>query len=90
MQKRGPWELKTVPNDAVVRRGVREVEPEDWGKVLLEELLFQGALAASDGATGTIEVRLTFSLQADTARRVIEIATPGSVEEKIVTRLPVD
>jgi hypothetical protein len=82
----------TVQGNAPFRRGDRELEPEQWGRAILEELLFRAGLAAPIAAAqnGKIKVTLSFSLRADKARRLVEIATPGAVERKIVTRLPVD
>jgi hypothetical protein len=91
MQTRDKSELVDLQGDAVVHREARELEPEQWGKAILEELLFQAALAAPAAALNdTIEIKLCFSLRADKARRLVEIATPGAVERSIVTRLPVD
>jgi len=69
---------------------VRDVELRDWGKVILEEVLFQAAQRVSGGfdtGAGQVEVVLTFRLAADLNARCLTITTPGAVEDSIVTRL---
>lgn len=73
------------------------VRIEDFGKRVVEELLFRGALAfeadaAGHSATpvpgaGSVTVTLQFTLRADADHDCIEIATPGAVEPMLVTRL---
>ncbi len=71
---------------------VRDVDLGDWGRVLLEEILFRAArdiseqAAAAPNATVTLEFRLT----PDETTRTIEICTPGAVEAVIRTRLPME
>ncbi len=71
-----------------------EIVPiEDFGKRLVEELLFRGAqhfeADAAGGITrvGAVTVTLQFTLRADPENDCLEIATPGAVEPMIVTRL---
>ncbi|MCC6918760.1 MAG: hypothetical protein IT548_06120 [Alphaproteobacteria bacterium] len=68
----------------------REVEPRAWGRVILEEILFQAALAVSErgGSADDVTVQLSFRLTADAQRRLLAIETPGAVEGHIVTHLP--
>jgi hypothetical protein len=62
---------------------------DEWGKRLLEELLFRAAERAFADASGDeLKVTLTFTLRADVERDCIEISVPGSVESEILTRLP--
>jgi hypothetical protein len=69
---------------------VREVSLDEWGKALLEELLFRAAGRVSEraGEGAFVEVALTFRLTADDARDCIEIRTEGGAEAPLVTRLP--
>ncbi len=69
---------------------VREVSLDQWGKALLEELLFRAAGRVSErtGGGAFVEVALTFKLTADAARDCIEIRTEGGAEAPLVTRLP--
>jgi hypothetical protein len=71
-------------------RDARDVSPHEWGKVLLEELLFQAAEQISkQGANGdSITLSLPFTLKANQRERCLEISTPGKVEQAIVTRVP--
>ena len=70
---------------------IREVGLQEWGKVILEEVLLQAALLAPNlEATGdTVTVTLSFSLKANQNEGTIEVSTPGAVEKEIVTRLHV-
>ncbi len=63
---------------------------DEWGKRLLEELLFRGAeqVGLLSSGAGSVAVTLTFTLRADVASDCIEISVPGSVESELVTRLP--
>lgn len=67
----------------------RNVDPNAWGKVILEDILFRAAKAASSQPAGSppADVTLTFTLAADPETGEIEIATPGAVEPVITTRL---
>ncbi len=69
---------------------VREVSLEQWGKSLLEELLFRAAGRVSErqGEDAFVDVALTFRLTADAARDCIEIRTEGGAEAPLITRLP--
>ena len=69
---------------------VREVSLDQWGKALLEELLFRAAGRVSErtGGGAFVEVALTFRLSADTASDCIEIRTEGGAEAPLVMRLP--
>ncbi len=62
----------------------------DWGKQLLEELLFRAAEAAGDqqSQADSVEVTLTFRLRPDLANDCLEISVPGVVESSLITRLP--
>ena len=68
---------------------VREVSLDQWGKALLEELLFRAAGRVSERATDDpfVEVALKFRLSADAAHDCIEIRTEGGAEAPLVTRL---
>ncbi len=68
----------------------RFVPLDEWGKRLLEELLFRGAeqVGAQSSGDDAVAVTLTFTLRADVASDSIEISVPGSVESELVTRLP--
>ncbi len=68
----------------------REVAPADWGKVMLEEILFRAARDLSAQALGATEVTVSieYRLAPDIATRTIEISTPGAVEPVIRTRVP--
>jgi hypothetical protein len=69
---------------------VRAVAPSDWGKAILEELLFLAAEQVSAGAPvgRSVQVTLTFALTPDPIDPEIEISVPGQVEGHISTRLP--
>jgi len=69
----------------------REVTLNEWGKVLLEEVLFRGAEHVSrHGASGdSVLVTLSFSLKPNLADGCIEVSIPGAVEKSITTRLQV-
>ena len=77
-------------NDDMQSEPVREVSLDQWGKALLEELLFRAAGRVSErtGGGAFVEVALTFRLSADTASDCIEIRTEGGAEAPLVTRLP--
>lgn len=62
---------------------------DEWGKRLLEELLFRAAERASvDTSVNELTVTLTFTLRANVDSDCIEISVPGSVEAELVTHLP--
>ena len=69
---------------------VREVSLDQWGKALLEELLFRAAGRVSErtGGEAFVDVALTFRLSADASRDCIEIRTEGGAEAPLITRLP--
>lgn len=69
---------------------IRRVEPRDWGKALLEELLLRAAEQVSDhgAASDRVAVSLTFELRPIESDGCIEVSIPGAVERAIVTRLP--
>ena len=69
---------------------VREVEPEGWGRVILEDILFRAARQVSaDAASGQpAPVVLEFQVIANAETGAIEITTAGAVEAAIVTCLP--
>ena len=71
-------------------RDAREVAPQEWGRVLLEEILFRAAeQVSSSGVNGeAITLSLAFTLKANEQDQCIEISTPGKVEQAIVTRVP--
>jgi hypothetical protein len=75
-----------------IAKGVatREIDLRDWGKVMLEEVLFRAAEQVSAGEPGGdgVSVSLSFRLVADRDGNCLEIRTPGAVEGFIVTRLP--
>lgn len=68
---------------------VREVALEQWGRALLEELLFRAAAAVSEtpGSGGCVEVGLTFRLTPRGAEDALEIRTQRSAQAPLVTRL---
>jgi hypothetical protein len=68
----------TKPDSGTLQ--AREVAPEDWGKVMLEEILFRAARDLSAQALGATEVTVSieFKLAPDIATRTIEISTPGA------------
>jgi hypothetical protein len=68
---------------------VREVALDQWGRALLEELLFRAAEAVSAGASAGagVEVTLSFRLTPRVAEDVLEIRTEGRAEAPLVTRL---
>jgi hypothetical protein len=68
----------------------RLVPLDEWGKRLLEELLFQAAEQAGAAAPGTdvLTVNLSFTLRAHIESECIEVSVPGAVESELVTQLP--
>jgi 2-keto-4-pentenoate hydratase len=62
----------------------------DWGKHLLEELLFRAAerVGADTSGADSVEVTLTFRLRPDLVADCLEISVPGVVESALITRLP--
>jgi hypothetical protein len=68
---------------------VREVALDQWGRALLEELLFRAAEAVSSGSRSgdSVEVSLTFRLTPRVAEDALEIRTESSAEAPLVTRL---
>lgn len=78
----------TTGNDAAPR----DLPPADWGRAIIEEILFRAARdlgEAGDAAAG-ISLSLDIRVTADAAGRAIIIETPGAVEPLIRTRLPLD
>ncbi len=69
---------------------VREVPLDDWGKALLEEVLFRAAeaVSAKPPEQGHVEVTLTLRLTPNVADDCLEILTNGGAEPPLVTRLP--
>lgn len=71
---------------------VREVALEQWGRALLEELLFRAAesVSATDSrpARDAVEVVLTFRLTPRLADDALEIRADCSAEPPLVTLLP--
>ncbi len=67
----------------------REIALGDWGRVILEEVLFRAAQQVSDngGTSDSVEVVLSFRLAADKADNCLTITTPGAVEDSIRTRV---
>jgi hypothetical protein len=67
----------------------REVALDQWGRALLEELLFRAAEAVSAGARAgdSVEVSLQFRLTPRVAEDALEIRTESSAETPLVTRL---
>ena len=68
----------------------RDVDPDEWGKAILEDILFRAARDISERGSADMPVVVTmeFRLMPDEAGRAIEITTPGSVEPIIRTRVP--
>ena len=68
----------------------REVSLDQWGKALLEELLFRAAQCASqsESAASSIEVSLRFRVTANVADDCLEIRTERAAEPPLATRLP--
>jgi hypothetical protein len=68
---------------------VREVALDQWGRALLEELLFRAAEAVSAGSRrgDSVDVSLTFRLTPRVAEDALEIRTDSSAERPLVTRL---
>jgi hypothetical protein len=70
---------------------VREVALDQWGRALLEELLFRAAEAVSAGAGAardSVEVSLTFQLTPRVREDALEIRAVCSAEAPLVTLLP--
>jgi len=67
----------------------REVTLDQWGRALLEELLFRAAEAVSRdaGAQGSVEVALGFRITPREAEDCLEIRMESSAEAPLVTRL---
>jgi CxxC motif-containing protein (DUF1111 family) len=67
----------------------RDVALDQWGRALLEELLFRAAEAVSAaGAAGSaVDVSLSFRLTPRMQDDCIEIRTECSAEPPLVTRL---
>jgi hypothetical protein len=72
-----------------VNSRTRRVAPEDWGKVMIEEILFRAArdVGESRDAGGGLTVTMVFTVTANRERRAIEISTAGAVEPIIVTQV---
>jgi hypothetical protein len=62
----------------------------DWGKHLLEELLFRAAerVGTNTADADSVEVTLTFRIRPDLVADCLEISVPGVVETALITRLP--
>ncbi len=74
--------------DAVARGDtIIEIEPRDWGREILQEVLFRAAQAcsAAAGPPGPVRVTLQFDITADEHQRSITITAPGAIEKAIVT-----
>ncbi len=68
-----------------------ELDPAEWGKAILEDILFRAARDVSARADDdAVTVALTFRVRADKAAGTLEISTPGAVEPVITLRLPLD
>jgi len=70
---------------------IRDVELRDWGKVILEEVLFQAAqhLSNDPGPADAVGVSLIFRIAADRDRGGLTITTRGAIEDSIVTRIEI-
>ena len=68
---------------------VREIALDQWGRAVLEELLFRAAEAVSAGARAgeSVEVTLSFRLTPRVAEDALEIRTESRAEAPLVTRL---
>ena len=68
---------------------VREVALDQWGRALLEELLFRAgeAVSAAPSAQDSVEVSLRFRITPRTAEDALEIRTESSAEAPLVTHL---
>jgi hypothetical protein len=68
---------------------LREVTLDQWGRALLEELLFRAAQAVSAGSRSgdSVELSLTFRLTPRLAEDALEIRTESAAEPPLVTRL---
>jgi hypothetical protein len=78
--------VKTV-EEAVA---TRDVDPGEWGRAILEDILFRAARDVSRHGVAELPVVVTmaFHLTLDEGSRTVEITTPGAVEPIIRTRLP--
>jgi hypothetical protein len=72
-----------------VDEAVREVTLDQWGRALLEELLFRAAQAVSAGSRSgdAVELSLSFRVTARVAEDALEIWTESAAEAPLVTRL---
>jgi len=68
---------------------MNDIDPRDWGRVILEELLFRAARDIGAGQ-GTVTVALEFKLAPNQEARSIDITTEGAVEPVIRTSVPLD
>jgi hypothetical protein len=81
----------TLGNAAVAKaHAVRDVRLEDFGKVVLEEILLQAAdlVSADPTLSGAVDVTMTFTVRPDHERQGMQISLPGMVEETLATLLP--
>lgn len=67
----------------------RQVALDQWGRALLEELLFRAAesVSARPSASGSVEVELSFRLTPRVDDDSLEIRAECSAEPALVTRL---
>jgi hypothetical protein len=67
----------------------REVTLDQWGRALLEEVLFRAAeaVSASAGAQAAVEVVLSFRITPREEDDCLELRTESSAEAPLVTRL---
>ena len=73
----------------MANESVRDVPLDQWGRALLEELLFRAAEGVSAGARSgdSALVTLTFRVTPRVADDALEIRTESSAEAPLVTRL---
>jgi hypothetical protein len=65
-----------------------DIDPHDWGKVILEELLFRAARDLAGPGHGTVTVSLEFHLTPNQAAPGIDISIEGAVEPLLRTTVP--
>lgn len=68
---------------------VMDVKLADWGKVILEEVLFRAARDIGAGHSA-VTVALEFHLAPNAAARGIQIRVAGAVEQVIRTVVPLE
>ena len=81
--------------ESTVRKDVtRELSVDDWGRVMLEEVLLLGAETVSaDGKARVVPdatVQLTFTISANRDSNAITVTTAGLVERAISVSVPVE